>query len=153
MTAPEGVHEAYPRHWDDWRQYEPITVASPVAGAGFTHPVPGSVVQLVRSVSFVLVNFAAAANRLPRLEYLNGNGDVFAAVAAPFVTTTGKTARFTFAVGIQQFGANDAAQIGAPIPAYMLQDGLAVRVVVGAMNAGDQLSAISLFVDQWPVRD
>jgi hypothetical protein len=152
-VPPEGDEAGGVRHYDDWRQHEPITVGSPAAGAGFSHAVPSAVVQRVVSVSFTLVNAVAAANRLPRVEYLNAAGAVFFAVAAPFVTTSGVTSRFNFAIGQPQYGANDAAQIGGPLPDFMLIGGLAVRVVVGAIDAGDQISGASLFVDQYPIRD
>lgn len=131
--------------------HEVVTVGSPVAGAGFTRTVPGDVLWIVRSVSFSMVNAAAAASRIPRVEFLDGSGSVFFAVAAPFHTTTGVTSRFSFGVGINQFGAIDAANIGAPIPELTLVGGLAVRVAVTAMNAGDQISGAALFVDQLPV--
>lgn len=136
---------------DRW-QHEPVSVGSPAAGQGFTYSVPKSEIQVVRAVSFVLVNAAAAASRIPRVEFLTNNGDVFFVAASPFVTTTGKTARFNFAVGIQQFGADDAAQIGAAIPKFTLEDGAKIRVAVTAVNAADQISGVYLFVDQLGIR-
>src|SRR5215211_5628685 len=47
---------------------------------------------------------------------------------------------------------NAAAHIGGPLPDLILMDGLAVRVAVTAIQAGDQLSGISLFVAQSTVR-
>lgn len=152
-TEPGGAPPGSVRHYSDWRQHEPITVGSPAVATGFTHVVPQAVVQRVVLVSFVLVADGNAANRIPRVEYLNAAGAVFAAVAAPFAITAGVTARFTFAIGIQQFGAAAAAQIGCALPDLLLMDGLAVRVAVAAIQAGDQISGASLFVDQSPVRD
>jgi hypothetical protein len=115
--------------------------------------VPSSVVQRIVAVSFVLVADANAANRIARVEYLNAAGDVFFAAAAPFTVTAGVTSRLNFGIGIQQFGANAAAQIGGPLPDFMLIGGLAVRVAVASIQVGDQISAASLFADQWPIRD
>lgn len=134
-------------------QGEPITVGSPAAGLGFTYTVPGSEVQRVMGVSFVLVNAVAVASRIPRVEYVDGSGTVFFAVAAPFVTTSGKTARFNFGVGLNQFGADDAAQIGAGLPPFTLTAGNSVRVAVTAINASDQISGVHVFVEQMHVRD
>src|SRR6266545_211079 len=145
--------EPHERHYDADYAHEPITIGSPAAGAGFTHVVPGASRQRILSVSFTLVNAVAAANRLPRVEYLNAAGEVFYSAAAPFVTTSGVTSRFSFAVGVTQLGANDAAQIQGALPGFVLNAGLAIRVVVGAVNAADQISGASLFVEQWPVRD
>lgn len=140
-------------HWQDWRQHVPITVGAPAAGSGFTHAVPGATFQRVRVVSFLLTTDGNAASRLPRVEFLNAAGDVFAAVAAPFTLAASLAARFTFGIGLNQYGANNAAQIGGPLPDVLLESGLAVRVAIASVQAGDQVSGSSLFVDQYPVRD
>jgi hypothetical protein len=139
-----------PHH--DGRTSEPVTIASPAVATGFTHTFPKSEVTRVVSVSFVLVADGNAANRICRVEYLKTEGIVFFAVAAPFTVTAGVTSRLNFGIGVQQFGANAAAQIGAALPDFELQGGCSVRVAVTAVQAGDQISAASLFVDQWPVR-
>jgi uncharacterized membrane protein YjjP (DUF1212 family) len=115
--------------------------------------VPSSTVQRIVSVSFVLVADANAANRIARVEYLNAAGDVFFAVAAPFTVTAAVTSRLSFAIGMPQYGANAAAQIGGPLPDFLLIGGLALRVAVASIQAGDQISGASLFVDQLPIRD
>lgn len=145
--------EPHERHYDADYAHEPITIGSPAVATGFTHRVTGATRQRIITVSFVLVADANAANRIPRVEYLNAAGDVFAAVAAPFTVTANITSRLTFGIGIVQFGANAAAQIGASLPDLHLNAGLAVRVAVAAIQAGDQISGASLFVDQWAVRD
>lgn len=144
--SPEG------RHDEDY-SHEVVTIGSPAAGQGFLHTVPGASRQRIRSVSFVLVNAVAVANRLPRVEFLDASGAVFYSAAAPFVTTSGVTSRFNFAVGVTQLGANDAAQIQGALPSFKLNAGLSIRVAIGAVNAADQISGASLFVDQWAVRD
>lgn len=144
------MHEG---HRDEDYAHEVVTVASPPAATGFSKVVPGASRWRVQSVSFVLVADANAANRIPRVEYLDASGGVFAAVAAPFVLTANLTARFTFAIGVVQFGANAAAQIGASLPALHLNPGLSVRVAVTGIQVGDQISGAAMFVDQWSVRD
>ena len=141
------------RPYDPDYSHEVVTVGSPAVATGFTRTVPGASRWRIQSVSFVLVADANAANRIPRVEYLDAAGNVFAAVAAPFNLTANLTARFTFAIGVIQFGANAAAQIGASLPDLHLNPGLSVRVAVGGVQAGDQISGAALFVDQWAVRD
>lgn len=130
-----------------WK-HEPVTIASPAVATGFAYRVPGSEAQRVFTVSFVLVTDANVAARIARVEFLNASSDVFAAVASPFTQAASKTTRYTFGVGMQQYGANDAAFIGAPIPDLFLRDGLSLRVAVTAIQAGDQISGISVFVAQ-----
>jgi hypothetical protein len=141
------------RPYDADYSHEVVTIGSPAVATGFTHVVPGASRQRIVGVSFVLVADANAANRIARVEYLNAAGAVMFAVAAPFTVTANITSRLNFGIGIQQFGANAAAQIGAGLPAFKLNAGLAIRVAVTAIQAGDQISGASLFVDQWAVRD
>jgi hypothetical protein len=141
------------RPYDADYSHEVITVGSPAVATGFSRTVPGASRWRVQSVSFVLVADANAANRIARVEYLDASGAVFAAVAAPFTVTANITSRLTFGIGIVQFGANAAAQIGASLPNLRLNPGLSVRVAVAAIQAGDQISGAALFVDQWAVRD
>jgi hypothetical protein len=124
----------------------------PAAGLGFTYPNPGTVDQTIVSVSFKLVNAAVAVSRIPTLSFLDQDGTAFAAIAAPFTTGTGVTSRYLFAVGINQFGANNAANIGVPIPPFKLYVGTSLSLAVTAEDAGDQISEIRLTVAKWPVR-
>lgn len=128
------------------------SLASPLAGLGFTIPTSGAVEQIIQSLSFVLVSSSATASRIPRVEFLDPDGTVFAAVASPFTQTATHTIRYTFAVGIQQFGANDAAFIGAALPPFKLDVSMSVRLAIAAVDAADQVSAASLVALRWPVR-
>src|SRR5215208_1385937 len=132
--------------------FEPATVGSPAVATGFTRVFPGSVVVVSLRKKFVLVTDGNAANRIVRVEYLNASGDVFAAVAAPALQVASITTRYTFGVGLQTFGAASAAFMGGPLPDFVLMDGLALRVVIAAVQAGDQISGASLFVAQATVR-
>lgn len=128
------------------------SVANPAVGLGFTIPTSGAGEQIVQSLSFVLVSNGNAANRIPRVEFLDSNATVVAAIASPFLQTASHTIRYTFAVGIQQFGANDAAFIGAALPPFKLDVSMSVRVAIAAVDAADQVSAVSLVAARWPVR-
>lgn len=138
--------------YGEWR-YEPVTIGSPAVALGFTYTAPFSETTRVLGASFQLVTDANAANRIARLEYLNAAGAVFFTVASPFTVTANLTSRLNFGVGLQQFGANAAAQIGGPLPDFPLCGGLAVRLAVTAIQAGDQVQGISLYVAQRTVRD
>ncbi len=139
-------------HWSE-AEHEVRAIPTPAVATGFTYTVPGTVLERVMSLSFVLVADANAANRICRVEYLAANGDVFASVAAPFTVTAAITSRLTFGVGLQQFGANAAAQIGGPLLPIKLRSGLSVRVAVLNVQVGDQISVAYLSVEQWPVRE
>lgn len=124
----------------------------PVAGGGFTVPVPGTQQWSVISVSFKLVNAAAAGARVPSLTFLDPDGTAIASIPAAFTLGNGLTSRFLFAVGIQTYGANDAVGIGTPIPPYKLDVDSSLAVSIATANAADQVSEIRLGVSQWNVR-
>lgn len=137
-----------------WKQPESsiIGVPSPLIGLGFTYTNPGTVTQEILSVSFKMVNAAVAVSRIPVLSYLDPDGVAFAAVASGFTTGSGITSRYLFAQGIQEFGANDAAHIGVPIPPFKLGVGTSLSLGVTAIDAGDQISEVRIVVAKWPVR-
>jgi hypothetical protein len=129
-----------------------LTVPDPAANAGFTQGMPGTEDTMVVACSFRLVTDSNVANRIVVFQFLDSNGTAIFPVAAPFTQAASKTTDYTFAVGIQQFGANDAANIGAGIPPLKLYVGLSVAVTITAKQAGDQVSRIRLGLSQWPVR-
>lgn len=128
------------------------SVASPAAGAGFTIPTSGAVEQTLRSLSFRLVTDGNAASRIVVFQFLDPDGTAFGQCAAPFTLAASKTCDFTCAVGIQEFGANDAANIGVPIPEIKLDQTLSVAVTITGVQVGDQVSRIRAAWDRWPVR-
>src|SRR5215204_1790629 len=91
---------------------KPVTLPGPAAGQGLTAELPQSEATELLGVAFTLVTAVAVANRIARVELRDSTGVALAAVAAPFLQTASKTTRYTFAAGLQQFGANDAAVIG-----------------------------------------
>lgn len=128
------------------------TVPTPAAGAGFSFTDPGTMESIVSACSFRLVTDANVADRIVVFSFTDGSGTAIFPVAAPFTQAASKTTDYTFAVGIQQFGANDAANIGVGIPPLKLRSGLGVKVTIVAVQATDQVSAIRLGLSQWPVR-
>jgi hypothetical protein len=128
------------------------SVANPAAGAGFTYKMNGSVVTRVRSLALTLVTSATVAARVVTLAYVGPDAVPFATFASPFTIAASLTSLVTFAVGIQQQGANNGASIGIPIPDYRLEVGTSLVVTVGAVDTTDQVGTIRLALEQWPVR-
>lgn len=130
-----------------------IALPSPPTGQWLYVVVPGAVEWTLLGLSFDLVNAVAAANRQPFLSIEDTEGRPFFQSAPPFHTTSGVTSRISYGVGIQQFGANDAAKIGASIPPIRLYAGLVIVAAVDNMNAGDRIRVAGMLVEQWPVRE
>jgi hypothetical protein len=142
--------------WEYWQlhgSHEAVGLSSPSAGQPLVHVVPGTVEQALLAVSFTFTAAAAVANRVPFIEFFDQSGTAFASIATPFLLVATNVARVTFAVDCNQFGANSAARIGAPIPELRLGDGLAWQVGATAMAGADTITAARAFVRQWRVRE
>lgn len=129
-----------------------IPLGTPAAGAGFSYSPPGTEDTEIVSVFFHMVNAAVDGARLPTLSFVAPGGVTFAKVAAPFSSGNAITSEFLFSTDSQQFGANDAANIGAPIPRYKLVVGSKIVLAVTAKDVGDQITGVCVAVRQWPVR-
>lgn len=125
---------------------------APAVGDGFTYTVPGTMDQEIVAVSFQLVTDDNAADRIAVFSFLDPDGNPYAPVGSAFTQAASLTTVYTFAVGIQQFGADDAANIGVPIPAVKMLSGYGVQVSLDAVQVGDQISGVRLLLNQWPVR-
>lgn len=129
-----------------------VSIGQPAAGAGFTYVLPGTCDTRVIAVSFRLVNFAAAGARIPIVSFQDQGGVSFAAVPAPFSAGNAITTDYTFAIGQNPVGANDAANIAGGIPDLTLPVGFKLALTLVNPNAGDQVSRIRVAVQQFPVR-
>lgn len=130
----------------------PVTLPAPPAGQGLAFSIAQSEASELLGVSFTVVTSAGVANRAARVELRDSTGVPLAAVAAPFVQTATKTSRYTFAPGLQQFGANDAVAIGGPLPAWVIDGRITIAVVIAAIQAADQISDARYIVRAQPVR-
>ena len=122
----------------------------PAAGGGFTYQQPGSERQLIALVAFRLVTSAAVANRLVTVAFKGGDGVVIGTFGAGFTQAASLTTDYTFGVGLNAYGANGAAAIGAPLPLLWFQDPISVVASVAAVDAGDQISNVRVTVIQVP---
>jgi hypothetical protein len=82
------------------------------------------------------------------LTFLDQDGVSMGAYASTFGTLTGTSASFVFAVGINEFGATNAAHIGAPLPPIILKAGYSIALTVTAMQPTDTITDVNLFVTQ-----
>ena len=125
-----------------------VTVSSPAAGAGQTFKYAGSEFWRVRAVSFQLVTSATVANRIVYLDMLDGDGKRLGRFSSGYTQTASLTSVYTFGVGMNVYGANAAASIGAPLPDLWLRKGCELSIGVTAIDTTDQLSVIRVTLDQ-----
>ncbi len=139
--------------WEFHGENEPVALGSPAAGANLTATVPGSVEWEVQSVSFLYTASSNSATRIPFFKVVDWGGTIVCMVQTPYTLVASDASQISFGVGVQQFGANSAANIGAGIPALRLGDGMRIVLGATAINATDQISAARIFVRRWRLRE
>lgn len=123
-------------------------VQNPAVATGFTVNVPASEYWLMRCLTFQMVADANAANRIAYLDFTDAGGNRIGRFSSGFTQTATLTTIYTFSSDIAAYGANAAASIGAPTPNLWLYPGAKLTVGVTSIQAGDQISAVNLTVDQ-----
>lgn len=141
LTGPISYSRGWPRL---------ERLANPAAGANAVHLVPGDRIQRLLVARATLTAGEAAAERKPALKLLDADGVAWA-VFGPSGTVVAKGVQETTwaaDLGYAVTAASGEAQIG--IPALLLSPGTRVEIAVAAIDAGDQLSAVSLYLEEWP---
>lgn len=108
---------------------------------------------VVRAVSVELATAAGGAARTARLSWLADDAVPFAQALAPFTVAAAQTARVTFAVDVQQAGANNGPTILAPMPALTLLPGWTLELDVLAGAAGDTVRAGRCYLQRYRLVD
>ena len=86
------------------------------------------------------------------VSFLDATGTTFAKVNTAYNITASNHSQVTFGCDLDQFGANNAASMGASIPDVRLLDGLQIEVSADAIDSADTITAVRLFVCQYDVR-
>jgi hypothetical protein len=127
-----------------------VAIPHPAAGAGFTYSAPGSQRTRIVTVAFQLVTSATVATRTVVVSYKDSDGTVFYSVPAPFTQAASKTTEYSFALGIVNYGVNDGANIGGPLPDVTLDVGESLVVTVTNVDTTDAVTNVRLYAEQYP---
>jgi FtsP/CotA-like multicopper oxidase with cupredoxin domain len=133
------------RQWELHSEYVCASIPSQAGTTPSQYTVAGAVQVDVLAVSFTYTASAAAGTRTVRLEFVNDAGQVFAPTAAAFTIIATNVAAYTFGVGVQQAGANSAANISAGIPPIRLTDGMGFQVRCTNSDSADTITNIHLY--------
>jgi hypothetical protein len=122
-----------------------VPLVSPAVATGFTYTVSGSYWERLAALSFVLTSDSNAANRAVLLRVKDGTGATLVAVPTAAVQVATKV--YTYSYWGDQSPATDAVGLvnAQPIPRLFLQPGFTVVVTIGAVQVGDQISAIRVY--------
>jgi hypothetical protein len=138
-----GVH--YGRGWPHLKR-----VPNPAAGLPASIKVPGDRIQRMVVVRATLTASVAVATRGVALQFLDADGVVFGAFSPVGEVVKEGVASFTWAPGGSRSTAIVAGESQSAIPDLLLLPGMSAKVAVSAMDAADQLSAVSFYLEEWP---
>ena len=131
---------------DDYSQV--VLVPSPAAGAGFTFTPSGRNFNRIRTVCFQVVTSSAVASRIVYLDVIDGGGSRLGRFSSGFTQTASLTTIYTFGLGMNVYGADAAASLGAPLAPLWLELGGRVTVGITAVDSSDQVSDVIVTLDQ-----
>lgn len=136
-----GFGDPYP----DW-----IDVTSPSAGATASVTVDGFWWMRVVAARGTLTTSASVANRFFSLDFVNARGTTYMRNAAGLVVTANTTNQgfeWNRSRTVAEWAAN--TPILVPVCDEWLPPGFSVKFAVDNIQAADQLSGLSLFVEKW----
>ena len=130
-----------------------LTPDNPALGSDYTYTVPGDKRAKVVTAMATLTCAAGGADRGCSLQFYTWNNRRFlvAGTAAKVVAGTAQTFGWQSAAGAGVWVVDDAILAG--MPEYTLLPMCQVKIHVDSMQAGDQLSTITLALDIFPPAD
>lgn len=128
---------------------EVVPIANPAAATGFTYTVGGNYWERIAALSFVLTSDTNAANRAVLLRVKDATGATLLAIPTAAVQVASKA--YTYSYWGSQSPATDTTGLvnAQPVPSVFLQPEFTVVVSIGAVQVGDQISAIRLYLERF----
>lgn len=142
LVLPFGYGKAFP----DW-----VDVPAPAAGAETAFTVDGGYAIRLLAARSILTTDANVANRSHTVDYVDARGNVRVRNGAGLVVTASTSAQgfeWSSSRAIAEWASN--TPIYAPLFPAILPPGFTIRFEVTNMQAGDQLSGLSLYVERFP---
>lgn len=127
----------------DW-----LTVTTPAAGAAATYTVPGQFAARLLAARLTITTDANVANRFVSLDYIDAKGTTRLrnAIAKVFAAnTTAQAFEWSAQRTTGEWVAN--APVLAPLAPWWLPPGFTVKFAVDAIQATDQISGLSLWIE------
>lgn len=142
LVEPFGYGLAYP----DW-----LDVASPAAGQTASVTVEGQWYVRLVAARLSITTDANVANRVVSLDYINARGTTYVQNAASVLVTASTTAQvFEWDRNRTVAEWNTGTPVWAPLLDEFLPPGFTIKFNVAAIQVGDQLSGIHLWVEKFP---
>lgn len=130
-----------------------IEVAAPAAGADWTQTVPGRAFWRVLFARAQLVTDATVASRLAGVRITDGSRSIFDAVLSAAISASTTTIVNWSDSAITNAGVVRTTitpnQVSVTMPELFLLPGFQIQSLTAALQAGDQWSAVRLWVEEY----
>lgn len=127
-----------------------LAPASPAAGAGLTQKLDPTYLWRPLSVRFSLSTDANVANRFVSVDYCDPEGNVYLRNAPGLVitaSTTGQIFDFNYQRAVAEWASG--TDIMSPLADLFLPAGWQIKLTIGSVQAGDQISSIFMLFQKW----
>jgi len=127
-----------------------LSPSQPAAGSGVIQKLDPTWIWRPLSIRFSVTTDANVANRFPSVDYTDPDGNVWVRNAAGLVLTASTTGQ-GFDFNAQRTVAEWATgtDILAPLTDLFIPGGWQIRINLSSIQAGDQISAVRLYVEKW----
>lgn len=136
---------------NSWLEY--FTIAQPGVALNAERRIPGETYERLDVARCILTADGNAANRFITLDYLNGDGGIVARIPPVAAVTAGLVGRFTFSIHLGYALAGAATEQAISILTSPMPPGFTFRISIDNVQAGDQLSAVSMYIRRWPTSE
>lgn len=137
-------------YYGDDMWIDEIRVPAPNAGLNASFRIPGETWLSVDVVRCTLVADANVANRFVSVDYLDGDLNIVARTQSTGAVVAGATFSFTFAARCAQILNGGLNEQFFGISDAILMPDYTIRVAVGNIQVGDQLSGIRIYGRRFP---
>ena len=128
---------------------EVLSPATPAVATGFTATISSRYWERLQGVSFVLTSDSNAANRYVLLTVKDGSGAVLDAVPPAAVQVASKAYTYTYRPYAAAVNDTNNLVNVQDCPRIFLQPAFQIVVTIGAVQAGDQITNIRLYMERY----
>ncbi|SRR6266542_2963379 len=130
-------------------QYRVFTIAQPAAGAGFAFTVDSLGWLQILAIRFSLTTDATVINRVPRIDYRDGDGNDLARFPVSAGIPAGNAAFCSFISDYFPATVITSASSSTALVGWLLMSGWVVAGTVYNIQAADQISLIRVTALDW----
>lgn len=130
--------------------YQILELGNGALGAPFTHVVPGEYWERIETARFQFQCSGVAATRTVYVQYLTGDGNIFARWVQPTSQAAGSLDDYTFANEYGFGGATSVGLVTAGMTSILMPPGTKLQLNTTNIDVGDQFKDVRLYVCRFP---